>query len=410
MQARFFILPCFLAMSAGLGLAGDPEAWPGFRGTGNSHTAETGLPVEWSDTVNIRWRAALAGRGQSSPVGYGKHVYVTSIGGTKKEQLFIEAFDAESGAPVWKREFAATQTVEEVTDMISRGAPTPLADENGVYVFFESGDLFAMDTDGKQLWERRIVTEFGRFQGNHGIGTSLAGDPDCLILLIDHEGPSFLLCLDKKTGQTRWKTGRTSRVSWSTPLVTGQEIIVSSNGSVDGYDLKTGAQTWTFPGIEMNTVASPSVDGDMIVIGSSAPNGCLAIKAGGSGDISATHLLWRPSGVTASFGSPPIGREFVYFVNRAGVLQAVRRADGALAWQHRLPSSTWASPILAGDVIYCFCKDGTTAVLRPGGEGPAVLSLNRISLTEPDRIYGCAVLRKKFYLRTEKELICVASS
>ena len=159
--------------------------------------------------------------------------------------------------------------------MISRGAPTPVADADGVYAFFESGDIFGLDHTGKIIWERRIAKEFGEFIGGHGVGTSLVRTPDHLILSIDHDGPSYIICLRKTTGETVWKTERTSRVSWSTPVYTNQsgteQIIVSSNGSVDSYDPTPGKQRWTVSGIKGNTVASPSVAADLVVIGSSNP-------------------------------------------------------------------------------------------------------------------------------------------
>ncbi|MDF1755170.1 MAG: PQQ-binding-like beta-propeller repeat protein [Verrucomicrobiales bacterium] len=385
--------------------------WPGFRGDGSSTISLPELPLEWSDQKNVQWRAKLKGGGQSSPVGVTGRVYVSSVGGDKKENLYLECFDIARGKSLWEKTFQATQTVEEVTDMISRGAPTPVCDENGVYAFYETGDLFGLDHSGNVMWERRIVTEFGEFVGGHGVGSSLVNTPEALILLIDHDGPSYLIGIDKKTGKTRWKTERSSRVSWTTPLYIThngvEQLIVSSNGSVDSYQLSDGKQIWTVTGVSNNTVASPSLDGDQIIIGSSNPGDCMAIQLGGSGDVTDTHLRWRAASVTSSFGSPLVYQKMVFFVNRAGVIQAVDSETGSLLWQHRLPASTWASPLSAGERVYCFCKDGRTAVLKPDRSGPGELVINALAVEETDRIYGYAVYPGRFVIRLERELICI---
>ena len=125
----------------------------------------------------------------------------------------------------------AAEKVKEVTNMISQGAPTPVAGKEGIYVFFESGDLLAFNHEGDRRWGRKLTKEFGQFIGGHGVGSSLVGVPDKLVLLIDHDGPSYLLCVDRLTGKTHWKTPREPRVSWTTPLYLKhdeEEQIISS--------------------------------------------------------------------------------------------------------------------------------------------------------------------------------------
>jgi outer membrane protein assembly factor BamB len=386
--------------------------WPAFRGTGNSVTAAPDLPLTWSDTENIAWRSALAGFGQSSPVIFGGRVYITSTEGANKEQLFLQSFDLESGSAKWSKTFSATQRPVEVSEMISRGAPTPAADEVGVYAFFESGDLFALDHDGAIRWERHLTTEFGDFLGGHGIGSSPVITPKHLVLLIDHDGPSYLLCLDKATGKTVWKADREPRVSWTTPLHVVHEgvaqIVVSSNGVAESFALEDGRRLWQHSGIRGNTVASPTRQGGIVVIGSSEPQSSLAIRLGGEGELTASHLAWKAESVTSSFGSPLIHRDAVYFVSRAGVLQANNLADGSSRWERRLPDSCWASPLAAGGLLYFFCKNGHTVVLEPREDGSAnELAVNTLSIPEGDRLYGYAVAPGRFVIRTARELIAI---
>lgn len=405
-----------LLLSAPQGLAaGDDKTpgWPGFRGDGRSASDLADLPLKWSDTEGIAWRAALAGFGQSSPVIWGDQVYLTSTGGDHKEQLFVQAFDLKSGAEKWKKTFAATQKAAEVSDMISRGAPTPVADVAGVYAFFESGDLVALDSRGELRWERRFTTEFGEFKGGHGIGSSpVAAGAGRLVLLIDHDGPSYLLCVDTATGKTLWKTDREPRVSWTSPLYVEHDgvpqILISSNGVAESYAAADGALLWRFDGLRGNTVASPTQQGSIVIVGSSEPGGSLAIRLGGKGDVTETHLAWKAQGATVSFGSPLIRGEQAYFVNRAGAVQANRLSDGTRVWEQRLPDSCWATPLAAGNRLYFFCKNGRTAVLEPQADGSVKeLAENAITVPDGDRVYGFAVAPKRIVVRLATEIATI---
>ncbi|MEO0416565.1 MAG: PQQ-binding-like beta-propeller repeat protein, partial [Verrucomicrobiota bacterium] len=409
MNIRSLSILFFLAASTAFG------QWPGFRGNGDSQTAQSGLPTQWGDDSNVAWRCGTAGYGQSSPIIWEQSVFVTSASGEKKENLHLQAFSSLDGSEQWSKTFEASNTPEEVSDMISRGAPTPAADGERVYAFYESGDLFAVDHEGELIWKRHLVEEYGEFKGGHGIGSSVVLTEKAVVILIDHDGPSYLLAIDKATGKNLWKSDRTARVSWTTPLYTVYDgipqIVVSSNGSVDGYHAETGDQIWTVTGVDMNTVASPTRFEDVIYIGASTPKNCMAIKLGGKGDVTDSHVLWRADGVTSSFGSPLVVGDFVFFVNRAGVIQALNRGDGKLVWQSRLPASTWASAINAHGVVYAFCKDGQSMVLKPNAEGPNEVSINTLSLGgEKDRIYGVAVSGNQFIVRLENQIIALSDN
>ncbi|MED5585717.1 MAG: PQQ-binding-like beta-propeller repeat protein [Verrucomicrobiota bacterium] len=385
--------------------------WPGFRGQGNSKTHWDKLPLNWNEKEGIQWNTKVAGFGQSSPVIWNDHVYVTSIGGKTKESLFLDCIDLKSGKIIWHRSIDATETVKEVTKMISQGAPTPVTGPNGIYVFFESGDLLAFDHDGKQLWTRKLTREFGQFKGGHGVGSSLVGIPGALVLLIDHDGPSYLLCVDRLTGKTRWKSARTPRVSWTTPLyLTYQEeeqIIISSNGIIEGYHPLSGKRTWWFDDIQKNTVASPSSAQGLVVAASSYPKQNLAIRLGGKGDITNTHLEWRAKSVTSSFASPLIHKNLVYFINRAGTLQVQRLADGTQCWEHKLPDGCWASPLATNDHVYFFCKSGESIVIEASEIKPKIIAENKIAVAEGDKVYGYAVGENRLVMRTGMAITCI---
>lgn len=382
-------------------------SWSGFRGLGDSHSTAVNLPLTWSDTENVAWKKDLPGFGQSSPVVWNDLIFVTSVSGENKEKLQVTGLKVDSGEVAWAKEFP-TSKPEKVTDYISRAAPTPVVDADRVYAFFESGDIVALNHRGEMVWTRSLTTDYGPFKGNHGLGSSLAQTADTIIVLADHSGPSYLLALDKSTGKTVWKKDRESRVSWSSPIVSagpeGQEILVSSNGVVQCMAAKTGDLLWEVTDLKGNTVASPSVTEQGVVVGSSQPGDNLLIRRGGKGNVTGTHVAWRAEGVSSSFGSPVVSGGRAFFVSKASVLFAVDMEKGTRLWNQRLPDSTWASPIAVGERIYFFCNNGTTIVIKSANEYE---QLAENKLTVDDKVYGVAVTHGGFVIRNGSRLTFV---
>lgn len=381
--------------------------WPGFRGTGDSLTAATDLPLKWSDTENIAWKAELSGYGQSSPVVWGDRIFVTSSGGDEKEKLYVEAYDLTSGKRLWQFELPASQTVK-VSNYVSRSAPTPVVHALGVYAFFESGDLVALGHDGKELWKRSLTSEFGKIQGNHGLGCSPAQTEESIVLLVDHDGPSYLLAVDKKSGATLWKTARDSRISWTSPLVierNGQEqVIITSNGVVQGYAMRDGRKLWEIAGFKGNTVASVTPAGDLLVVGSSEKGQSCVLRLNDKMPEAEPGVVWRPAETASSFASPLVLGSYAYFVAKGGVMNCLALADGAVQYTHRLPESCWASPLGAGDRVYFFTTGGTTLVLKAGAKFEE-LALNELPTS--DKVYGVAAVKEALLIRTGTMLIKV---
>ncbi|MDB5335746.1 MAG: hypothetical protein JWN70_1365 [Planctomycetaceae bacterium] len=396
---------CLIAFCCACSVAAAGElSWSGFRGLGDSHSTAANLPLTWSDTQNVAWKKDLPGFGQSSPVVWKDLIFVTSVSGDNKEKLQVTCLKVDSGEVAWTKDFP-TSKPEKVTDYISRGAPTPVVDADRVYAFFESGDIVALNHMGETVWTRSLTTDYGPFKGNHGLGSSLAQTDNAVIVLADHSGPSYLLSLDKATGKTVWKKDRESRVSWSSPIVTagpeGQEILISSNGVVQCMAAKTGDLLWEVTDLKGNTVASPSVTEQGVVVGSSQPGDNLLIRRGGKGNVSATHIAWRAEGVSSSFGSPVVSGGRAFFVSKASVLFAVDMEKGTKLWSQRLPDSTWASPIAIGDRIYFFCNNGTTIVIKSANEFE---QLAENKLTVEDKVYGVAVTHGGFVIRNGSRL------
>jgi len=390
--------------------------WTGFRGNqGKSHTTAINLPLTWSETENIAWKIDLPGYGQSSPIVWDGKIFVTASEGVMKETLIVQSIELETGNIIWTKRFEASQKTER-TDMVSQAAPTPAVDSQNVYAFFENGDLFALNHQGEKLWHRSLTEEYGEFKGNHGISSSVAQTDDAIILLIDHDGPSYLISINKKDGNNLWKRDRDKRVSWSSPIISRYtdraEILISSNGIVEAYNAKSGEQIWYVQGIKKNNVPSPTVTDKQVIIGSSQKGETLAIARDGVGDVTESHLHWKAE-VASSFGSPVVHRRCVYVVNKVGVLTCLGINTGKVLWTSRIGSSTWASPIAAGNTLYFFGKDGDTTVIQLPSkqdlesytEVPPTVNVN--SLTTTSRIYGVAAVNGVFLIRTGKRLICV---
>lgn len=359
-----------------------PPHWPAFQGVGASPLDATTIPLTWSPTTNVAWKCTLPGRGQSSPVIWGDLAFVTAIDGTMKERCRVAAIRLDDGQIAWQQELAATQQIRS-NYFQSRSAPTPTVDAERVYVFFETGELAAFTHDGKQVWKRSLTADYGEFEGTIGIAASPVQTADSLILLVDHEGPSYLASIDKRTGETRWQTERTSRVSWATPaLVTvgdRQQIVCSSAGTIDGYDVETGKELWTFDGVGGNRHSTPLPigPGRFLVGASPGMHGEKELEARKSNfamqiDAAATgfqpKVLWSSDKAMPSFGSPVVHQGHAYWVNKVGVVYCFDAQTGEQRYAQRIKQSCWVTPVGIGDRLYCFGKDGVTTVLATGPE------------------------------------------
>lgn len=380
--------------------------WPAFRGTGNSLTAATDLPLHWSDTENIAWKVELPGYGQSSPVVWHGAVFVTTMQGDNKQTPTIVCFDLATGKNRWQREFRSSQEVP-VSHNVSRSAPTPVVDGDRIYAFFESGDFIALDHAGNVVWERSLVDEYGLIKGAYGIGSSLAAIDDAIFVLMNHEGPSYLLAADKATGKNLWKVDYANRLAWSSPIVRHRrdgrdEIVVSAAGLVEAYNAASGARIWNLDGLSGNTVPSATAAGDWIFIGSQDVSSNLAI------DLSSgtPKIAWRGKKPSCDFMSPLVFEGRAYYVNEVGVAFCVDAETGRTIKTHRLEESCWASPLGATDRVYFVAKNGQTVVAHAGDE-LEILADNKLTLDEGMRIFGFAAVDGALLLRAGTRLICV---
>ncbi len=427
-------------------LGNDDNHWPAFLGSGASkQTDASKLPLEWNKTDRIAWKRTLVGHGQSSPVVWGDTAFVTTVDGPNKESFHIVAIDVKTGEQKWSHTVKNSYPVKN-SYYVSRSAPTPVVDANQVVVFFESGDTIALDHDGQVLWSRNLGQDYGPFIAEFGLGASPCQNESHVFLLLEHDGPSGLIALDKKSGKTDWKSDRTSRRSWSSPALLNiegsEQIVVSSAGSVDGYSAVDGKLLWTLTGVGGNTGVTPIDNGDgSFLIGASGGRGGenaeLAKKSNGlvkvtrDGDNWVAKLVWTNDRLSTSWASPISHNGYGYWLNTTGALFCVDLTNGQTVFSQRIKQSCWATPIAVGDRIYFFGKEGLVSVIAAGPEfkvlaenelfdpdqlPPETTQLGEETTEERRRasamfskptVYGVAVSGNQFLARIGNQVICV---
>ena len=435
-------------MLSGVGLAA--ENWPQWRGPASQGiSTESGLPLTWSEHENVAWRAPLAGLGTSSPIVWGDRVIVTSqigsttvtgdahpqlarddralaeretpIGGRRAEAvatpdqsgpaiwLVVEAFRRSSGERLWEHKARATGPFPDLHEKHNLATPTPATDGQRAYAWFGNGQVVALDMEGQVVWTRHLGEDYAPFQTQWGHGSSPALHGDLVIFLCDHRRASYLLALDARTGKERWKVDRgAGRVSHSTPLVVpgprGDELLVNSSERIDAYDPKTGELLW-YTGSQRQTPIPSAVfhDGRIYLSRGYRNSDYLAIRPGGRGDVTATHVDWRVASGASYVPSIVYYDGLLYMTNEVGVVSCADARTGEAVWRHRLGGVFFASPVAGDGKVYFVSETGETFVLR-AGRSPEVLARNELSgrfLASP------AIAQGRLFLRSDGALFAV---
>jgi outer membrane protein assembly factor BamB len=364
-------------LAAGLPARAD---WPGFRGLREGVSDERGLPLRWSATESVAWKAAVPGAGWSSPVVSGDRVFVTTAteDGVSCRML---AFDRRTGRLLWDAE-ALRQKPTRKERQNSFATPTPAIDGERVYAVCGEGGVAAFSPDGRVLWTN---TEHP-FYGQHGLGASPILVDGLLIQPRDgsSEGEdkalgwqkpwdrSHLLALDARTGRTVYQAKRgLSRIAHVTPTVVtvgGRKQVVSPAGDVvQGFDPATGRLVWTARSEGEGVVPSVVRAGDLVVAASGFGDPALrAFRLGGSGDVTTSHLAWEQKKSVPMIASPVVAAGLVFVVKENGVASALDAATGGVVWQERLPGAYSASPLAADGRVYFLSEDCEATVVAAG--------------------------------------------
>jgi len=354
------------------------DSWSSFRNSGSSGVnKEVSLPTEWSVEQGIDWVVELPGYGQSCPVTTTDYVILTSVAGPQKEQNVLTCLSRVDGTTVWS--LSEKNSLPGPSNyMFSRAAPTPMVDSKHAYAFYESGDLIAVDLEtGKLAWKRNLVEETGEIQSRHGLGSSPTQSAKYLFINLEHGGPSALIAIDKTNGNTAWKTERPSGSSWSSPVLydsaMGEQVIISSQGSAVGFRAESGEQVWEITGLEGNSVPSPTIDGNKLYLGArqsefgsvekaAKSNLCLNLDEQGT----VPGVRWRSDRCVTHYASPVVCGDYVYLINKSGILGCLDKDTGKELYRQRLGFECWASPVANGNHLFIFGKNGTTVVLETG--------------------------------------------
>ena len=404
--------------NASVALAND---WPQWRGpSGVGITTETNLPLRWSPTENVRWKLPLPERGNSTPVLWKNRLLLTQP--IEKEHLrSLLCVDRDSGAIIWQANvhFDKPEATHATNPYCSA---SPVTDGERVIVWYGGAGLHCYDMAGRPEWS----VDLGQPTHVWGYGASPILHNELCILQFGPGATEFVVAVDKQTGKEVWRVDlpRESapqkdsdkpdaaelRGSWATPLVihsgSREELILHTPGRVLALDPTTGAELWHCDGLGQLAYASPIWgDGVLVALGGYFGSS-LAVKPGGSGDVT-EQRLWRLPKSKLRLGSGVIRDGRLYVTDMNSVAECTDLLTNQPIWEHRLPGAEkndcWSSMMLSGDRIYLMNQAGETFVFRAAPEFE-LLATN--ALGEPTNSSVVAA-DEHLYLRTHANLWCI---
>jgi outer membrane protein assembly factor BamB len=347
--------------------------WPRWRGpSGQGHVAAGQYTDKWSATTSV-WKTNVPGRGNSSPIVWGDRIFLTT-GYGNGEKLSMLAYARADGKQLWET-FIPQNGVEYPHAKNGFASATPTTDGELVYASFGRHGLFAFDFSGKIVWQHK----FGVIDNYHGPAGSPVLYKDRIFIYQDaNPAPgqgAFVGAFDKKTGKPIWQTPRSESVGWGTSVVinTGErdELIVSSQRRVAAYDPATGKELWTARGMSFEVIPTPVVAHGLVFASSGRAGPTLAIRPGGSGDVTATHVAWSSPRGSPFVPSGIVVDDLLYLVNdMQSILTVYEATTGKLAYQDRLGVAIRegfsASPVHVNGKLYFTNDDGQTFVVQAG--------------------------------------------
>jgi outer membrane protein assembly factor BamB len=398
--------------------------WPAWRGPlGTGICEEKNLPVQWSRTNNVKWRVPLAERGNSTPIVWGDHIFVTQAAGNRRTLI---CFNRPDGKLLWETSVASAEK-EPTHPTNPYCSASPVTDGERVIVSFASDGLYCYDFTGKELW-RRI--DLGRQIHIWGNGSSPVIHENLCFLNFGPGETTYLLAVDKTTGKTVWKQdqatdyvhpktgetpnqGRTYIGSWTTPVlmeVEGKDqLLMSWPKRLVAYDPKSSQELWSCAGLNPLVYTSP-IYAEGIVVAMGGFNGmAMAMRTGGSGDVTESRRLWHHPKTKQRIGSGVIRNGYIYIHNDPGVAECFELKTGKLIWEERLKGSgpsgaNWSSVMLADGNLYTITQGGDCFVFKASPQF-ALVSVN--SLGEPSNS-SVVPSNGELFIRTHQALWCIS--
>ena len=400
--------------------------WPQWRGPqGTGVSDESNLPLHWSTNENVRWRAPLPDKGNSTPVIWGNRVFIVQAIEDKaegKHRRTLMCFDKATGKVLWQSGITVRENelTHEDNPYCSASATS---DGECVVAWYGAPGLYAYDLNGKEIWHR----DLGPQRHIWGNGGSPILYQNLCILNFGPGERTFVIAVDKKSGKTVWqhdepggdsgeKKPDQSKAawigSWSTPVAARvenhDELLVSFPSRVAAFDPITGKERWTCRGLNPLVYTSPLYANGVVVAMGGFGGSALAAKAGGEGDITEKQRLWQVPRNKQRIGSGVISGDHIYILDDPGVAECIELKTGKVVWEQRLKgkasaTDSWASMVLAGDKLYVINKAGDAFVLRAS---PQFELLSTSSLGERT-LASIAPSDGNLFIRTYKALWCI---
>jgi outer membrane protein assembly factor BamB len=414
-----------------LGCLSAQADWPEFRGPRGDGQVPTpgnkpvGLPLRWSETENLKWKTEIPEQGWSTPVVMNGQVWLTTATADGKD-FFAICVDAETGKMLHNLKLFHCEAPEPLGNKVNcYAAPSPAIEAGRVYVHFGSYGTACLDTStGKVIWQRTDLP----CRHYRGPASSVVLFENTVLLTMDGADVQYQIALDKKTGQTVWKTDRSVvfndaegfqgfakdgdlRKAHSTPLIADvngkPQLFIPGAKAAYAYDPRNGKELWKIHFVAWS--AAPMAlysDGLAYLITGLGATELWAVKVGGQGDVTDTHVAWKYSTAVAKTASPLLVEGLLYMISDDGIITCLEAKTGQLIWKQRISGKYAASPIYGDGRLYFFNQLGATTVLKPGRtfEALATNSLSSGFMASP------AVSGKAFYLRTKTHLNRIEAS
>lgn len=397
--------------------------WPNWRGpAGDGSTADGNYPVSWSETNNVLWKAALPGKGCSTPIVWDNHIFISAPADGQDAMLLFDW----AGKERWRTKLGVERPGKHRNGSGSNASP--ITDGKAVFAYFKSGNFAALDFAGKVLWQTNLVEAFGRDTLYWDHGTSPVLTEKFVVMARMHQGESWLAAFDKQTGEMKWKVARNYQTpqendhGYSTPLVirqAGREMLLVWGGErLSLHDTTDGELVWSATGFNPSggknwpAVATPVLVGDVAVVPfgrSDRGNPLLyGVKLGRAGELEVTNHLWSRNDTGTFVPSPTVWRKNVYLLRDRGEVECVEPLTGKTLWRDSLPkasSNFYGSPAIASGKLYAVREDGVMFVA--GVEGKfELLAENNMG----ERVIATPVLLgNRILVRGEKHLFCLGA-
>lgn len=414
-----------------LGITGTASSgnWSQFRGPdGRGVSDETALPVQWSETQNLKWKLILPGEGSSSPIIHGDQLFITCYSGYGGENGSKEAsdlkrhllnVDPETGAIRWRKEIPAT-TAEDlwIGGIKEHGyaSQTPVCDGEHVFVFCGKTGVLAFDMKGKEIWR----TNLGRSSSNRRWGSAASPILYKNLLIINaSEESRTIYALDKKSGKELWKyESSQTELTYGTPTLAElsdgrRELVIAVPNEVWGFNPDTGERNWWVEtGLRGNISPSLLAIKDVVyVLGGYPRVMTVALRAGGKGDVTDSHVLW--TSLDSSYIPSAVEHEgYLYWVDNKGVAHCMKTDSGELIYKEKLDAgggnSVYASATYADNKLYIPSRTAGTFVLAAKPEFE-LIACNRINSDQSDFNGSVAISNGRLFLRSNKFLYCITN-